>query len=768
MAINYSPKDVQFLILCNNNKLYDTFNNRLEHVTGTILYSSYELKRFIISFKSELISRQKQFIKISQKYNQDDMNIYKYQQLYHSGLVKKAIPHLFVIIDEYEQLENNHPNFINNLLKISHIGPTLGIHYVFTSNKTEITKNIDIFNSKILMYNINNMDNIVNHPGQFYFKNKDEEIILGMSANGEYIYRANLDIINIDTSVDFINNIGQIIKKKDKFLVFDKVDIDNTESNNIINYLNKVCDSEDIKVKDIILDKLNDYNTVAALIDKYQYNTKKYSIEPVVGEYENLNSHTHNLLTINLNTHALIYSVIENEYEMFISSMLFSSMYLYTTQEVNYYIVDLNESNLNAFKNNPLVMDIIYDNQNDKIRNLFKLIDVQIEQRKKMFKDYSGYNEYVTNTNNMIPMMVIVINNYEMFSIKYNKYVDNIISILNSNNYGISFIFTNKYRIPDNICRKIEQKYVLKQDNNTDYEEIFNEKINIYPYNYFGRGLCIKDDIICEFQTGFVNPKNKDFISFVNTQCNECSKEYNESKLNIQILPDKLTFKHVKHELGKTKEMIIGYNNDLKMVKYNFDDKNINIISGMDMKVISMFVNPLIKQYAYLNRNDVIVIDSNKDNGIKEINNLTYIDSDFDKYIELLYDYVNKMYNIDEDNNELKHRTIFINGFNKFYNSITNKEIFIELLNKTTKLNIVNIIIIDDYKSIKKNENELWYKEIIEKSDSIWVGKDILKQDVIVANNILDNDINDNYCYLIEYGIPILTQYVESFDVLEK
>ncbi len=768
MAINYSPKDVQFLILCNNNKLYDTFNNRLEHVTGTIQYNSYELKRFINSFKSELISRQKQFIKIAQKYNQDDMNIYKYQQLYHSGLVKKAIPHLFVIIDEYEQLESDYPNFINNILKISHIGPTLGIHYVFTSNKTEITQNIDIFNSKILMYNLNNMDNIVNHPGQFYLKNKDDEIILGMSANGEYIYRSNLDMLDIDTSIDFINNIGQIIKKKDKFLIFDKVDIDNTESNNIINYLNKVCESETIKVKNIILDKLNDYNTVATLIDKYQYNTIKYSIEPVVGEYENLNNHTHNLLTINLNTHALIYSVIENEYEMFISSMLFSSMYLYTTQEVNYYIIDLNESKLSSFKNCPLVMDIICDNQNDKVRNLFKLIDTQIEQRKKMFKDYNDYNEYVTNTNNMIPMIVIVINNYEMFSIKYSKYVDNIISILNSNNYGISFIITNSLMISDNISRKIGQKYVLKQDNNSAYEKIFNEKINIYPYNYLGRGLCIKDDIICEFQTAYVNPKNKEFKSFVNTQCNECSKEYNESKLNIQILPDKLTFKHVKHELGKTKEMIIGYNNDLKMIKYNFDDKNINIISGIDMKVISKFVNPLIKQYAYLNKNDVIVIDSNKDNGIKEINNLNYIDSDFDKYIELLYDYVNKIYNIDEDNTELRHRTIFINGFNKFYNSINNKDKFIELLNRTTKLNIINIIIIDDYIAIKKNYKELWYKEVIEKSDSIWVGKDILKQDVIVANNILDNDINDNYCYLIEYGIPILTQYVESFDVLEK
>lgn len=769
MSINYSPKDVQFLILCNNNKLYDTFNNRLEHVTGTILCNSYELKRFITSFKAELISRQKQFIKIAQKYNQEDMNIYKYQQLYHSDLVKRAIPHLFVIIDEYEQLENNYPSFINNLLKISHIGPTLGIHYVFTSNKTEITKNIDIFNSKILMYNLNNMDNIVNHPGQFYFKNKYEEMVLGMSANGEYIYRPNIDISGVDTSVEFINNIGQILKKKDKFIVFDKVDIENTESNNIINYLNKVCESENIKVKNIILNKLSEYNTVASLIDKYQYNTIKYSIEPVIGEYENLINHTHDILTINLNNHTSIYSTLTHEYEMFISSMLFSSMYLYTLEELNYYIIDLNSDSLNVFKNNPLVIDIINESQNDKVRNLFKLIDAQIEQRKKIFKDYSGYTEYVSNTNKMIPMMVVIINNYEKFSINYSKYVDNIISILGSSNYGITFVFTNSSKLPNNIYRVINQKYVLKQDNNSNYDEIFNEKISNYPDNYLGRGLCLQNNTICEFQTAFVNPKNKDFISFVNTQCSECSKEYNESKLNIQILPDKLTFKHVKHELGKTKEMIIGYNNDLKMIKYNFDDKNINIISGIDIKIISKFVNPLIKQYAYLNRNDVIVIDSNKDNLIKDINNLNYIDSNFNNSIDDLYEYVEKIYNLEEENNnELKHRTIFINGFNKFYNSITNKDKFIDLINKTKKLNIINIIIIDDYKAIKKLDKELWYKEIIEQSDSIWVGKDILKQDVIIANNILDNDINDNCCYLIEYGIPTLTQYVESFDVLEK
>ena len=454
---------------------------------------------------------------------------------------------------------------------------------------------------------------------------------------------------------------------------------------------------------------------------------------------------------------------------MFINSILFSSMYLYSTQELNYYIIDLNLNSFDVFKNNPLVMDIITDKQNDKVRNLFKLIDVQIEQRKKMFKEYSGYNEYVINTNNILPTMVVIINNYEKFSINYSKYVDNIISVLSSNNYGISFIFTNSNMMSNNISNKINQKYILKQSSNDEYDVIFNQKINVYPDNYFGRGLCIQNNAICEFQTAYVNPKNKDFKDFVISQCNECSKEYNENKLNIQILPDKLTFKHVKHEIGKSNEMIIGYNNDLKLIKYNFDDKNINIISGINMNIISKFVNPLIKQYAYLNRNDVIVIDCNNSNLIKDINNLDYINSKFDKNIDMLYEYVEKIYNSDEDNNiELKHKTIFINGFDKFYTSISNKEKFIDLLNKIRKISMINIIIIDEYSSIKKLYNELWIKEIVEKSDSIWVGKDILKQDVIVANNILDNDINDNYCYLIEYGIPVLIQYVESFDVLEK
>lgn len=772
MAINYSPKDVQFLILCDDKILYNTFNNKLPHIVGCSLYDSFELKRFMTSLKSELISRQKLFANISQRFNKKEMDIYKYKQLYSSGLVKNSMAHLFIVIDEYEQLEKQHPNFINNLFKISHIGPILGVHYLFTTNKTESIKDINIFNSRILMYNINKIDNIVNYPGRFYLKDKNDEIILGMGASSDYIYKPNSRYINnIDTSIEFINNIGKVIKKKDKFKLHEKVDLNNTELNNVIGYLNKLTENENIEIKQLLLDKLEEYSVVASLMKKYDVNTKKYHIEPVVGEYENLLNHTHNILRINLtNNSNIIYSNNKSEYEMFISSMIFSSMYLYTIEELNYYIIDLNNNLLNSFENCPLVADIIPKDNYDKLNSFFEIIKVEIEQRKNLFKDYSGYTDYISSTNNIIPLLIIVINNYDYFNIKYKKYIDNIVNILNINDYGINLVISSTELLPSNISNKFSQIFALTQTEKTIYEEIFDETIINYPSNYCGRGITRISNILCEFQVAHVNPKNKDFISFVKRQCKECSKAYKDTLPNIPLLPDKLTFKQVKHELGKTKEMVIGYNNELKIVKYNFDDKNISVISGISMDVISKFVSPLIKQFAYLNRNDVIVIDPTNNNSISNINNLKYINNDYDNNIELLYNYINNIYSMeDEYIDKVKHRTIIINGFKSFYDNLTEntKLKFSKLINKANKLNIINIIIVDNFESIKQLELQPWYSEI-NLSDSIWVGKGILKQDVISANNIIDNDIKDNYCYVIEYGIPTLTQYVESFDILEN
>ena len=768
MAINYNPNDVQFIVMSDNN-LNDLFYDKLPHLVASVSYDKYSLKRFMASFKSELIKRQNLFTTTSQMFDVNNVDIYKYQQLYHNKLVNIPVAHLFVVIDEYEKLLKEHPTFISNLLKVSHIGPILGIHYIFTTDKKNSNYDIDIFNTRICMYNINTGDNLVNYPGQFYLYH-DDEVIHGMSATGNSIYKPKKVFVpKYDSSVEFINNVGKVIKKKDRIRVNSSYENNSTESNTLIRFFSSI---DKYNVNKLLLDKLDDYITVASLMKKYEVSTKRFSIEPIIGEYEDLNNHKHGILRIPMsNSNSIVYSKNKNELETLISSIIFSSMYLYSPEEVNYYLIDFNESNLSIFSKSPLIGDIVKDDNNDKINNLFKLIQLKIEERKVKFKEYdNSYINYIENSGKVLPLIVIIINNYSLFNERYNSYVDSFIKLLEDGDYGIRFVLaTNEYTSYDIAC-KFDNIYVLKQDNNRLYNKILNSNVSIYPEEVFGRGLTKVNNNICEFQTSYCNPKNKDYIKFVNEQCINCKKEYTISAQNIPVLPEKLTFKQVRHELGKSNEMIIGYNTSLKLIKYNFNDKNLSVISGLNMDIISKFVNPLIKQFAYLNKNDVIVIDASNNNLGNNINNLKYINNDFDNSIVLLENYLENIYKLSKNTDNEKNRTIFINGLSNLYKELSEeyKDKFNELLLKTRELSTINIILVDNYEKIKELENLSWYKCMVNLAEGIWVGSGIEIQNLFVNRHNIQNNIKNNWCYVISSGIPVLTQYVESFDILDS
>ena len=61
-----------------------------------------------------------------------------------------------------------------------------------------------------------------------------------------------------------------------------------------------------------------------------------------------------------------------------------------------------------------------------------------------------------------------------------------------------------------------------------------------------------------------------------------------------------------------------------------------------------------------------------------------------------------------------------------------------------------------------------WYKKMIKTTEGIWVGSGIIIQNVFDLNDDIDNNISDNYCYVVKSNHLILTQYVESFDIIES
>lgn len=112
---------------------------------------------------------------------------------------------------------------------------------------------------------------------------------------------------------------------------------------------------------------------------------------------------------------------------------------------------------------------------------------------------------------------------------------------------------------------------------------------------------------------------------------------------------------------------------------------------------------------------------------------------------------------------------IFIYGLSSFCHklNVENKNRLDTLISKIKKLNIIHFIIIDRADKLSNFESEEWYQQMINKTDGIWVGRGLTNYSILSCTNILNNDINDNYCYVIKSGIPILTQYVESFDILD-
>ncbi len=809
MAVNYHPYEVQFILIdYKGGGLAGAFENKelgikLPHLAGTITnLDANEIKRSLASIESELKRRQRIFNEAREKSGESTVDIYKYQKLYRSGVVSEPISHLFIISDEFAELKSQQPEFMQQLISTARIGRSLGVHLILATQKPAGVVDNQIWSNTrfrvcLRVQEKSDSDDVIKCPdaalikqtGRFYLQVGYNEIfVLGQSAwcGGKYYPTEKLKK-EVNTSLDFIDNIGFIVKTAEKEKQVDTNVSQGEELNNVVAYLSDLAANEGVKVKQLWLDRMPNYITVASLMKKYEIKHEDYLIAPIVGEYDDPSNQRQDILRISFISegNGIVYGVAGSGKENFISSMIFSSMYLYTPEELNYYVLDFGSEALRVFQECPLVGDVLVSDDKDKIANLFKMLEQKVEQRKKLFASYGGsYDYYIHSNVGKIPAIVVVINNFEVYDDSYLIYEEQLLSLTREGSkYGIYFLLT--VNTPNGVRFKMRQnfnqEFVLQQNNENDYIAILGNIKKNYPSKIKGRGIIKKGDDIYEIQTAYPAPRNKDSYSFIKEQCLICSKEFEMKAEPIPTLPERITFKHVKNELGKIDAMVIGYNKEnLSIVRYDFVHKPVTIITSQDIMVASHFVRPLIKQFASLNKSDVLVIDADGLKITRGIGNLKYVDSNFDvnftkleKFIdEAYYRYLDSDYNQHIFDNE-RPTTIFICGLESFRNKlgIENKNKFGQLFEKVRDLGIINFIIVDSVDKIKKFETENWYKTTVNNMTGIWVGNGVAEQFVLKLNKItkeLREDIPDNFCYVIARGKPILTQYVESFDVLEN
>ncbi len=790
LAINFSPKDVQFVLIdYKGGGLANTFYNSsigtiLPHVVGVVtnIDESF-INRSLTALNSEINRRQKLFAEVSIKYNEGNLDIYKYKKLSKAYDDIEPMSHLFIISDEFAELKTQNPEYIEKLISIARIGRSLGIHLILATQKPSGIVDSQIWsNSKfricLKVQDKNDSNEIINVPdaaylndvGRFYLQVGYNELFLkGQSAYSGDEYK-NDDNSYSSESIDFINNCGETFFKVYPFDKSNRKTL-GKEVNNIVEHIIECSNKNNYEVNKLWTEIIPEKIYFEDLIIKYKF-TKKENINVIIGEYDAPDMQKRDQATLELigKGNTIIYGIIGSGKELLLKIIIYSLINYYSSEEINLYLFDFGSEVLSLFKNSPQVGDVVFINEQEKIINMFKYLNSIINIRKKIFREYNGditsYNSSV-DSEKRLPIIVIVINLLENLLESYPSLEEELISITReSNRYGISFIVTTNGNnsLRNKITQNFLQTIALELKDKFDYSTIFDRKIEVIPNKYQGRGILIYDKPY-EFQTASICKNSLNDIDYINKINNSLLTKGMKKVKSIPVLPEIVSFDIIKDKLNDNKIIPIGIDvNNLSISSYEFLTDKANIITSIDNKPLNIVLHSLEKNITYFKNNKLFVFNANKK--YNNINNLTIIDSNYYSYLNQLKDYINKAHN------NIVTYLLFV-GIYEIYNtfSILEKKEFNNILSELNKKDNFSIIIADNYYELKKIEFEEFFKECVNVNGGIWIGNGVSDQMLFRINKIpreYRENIENDYGFIIESGninkIKTIKYYGEQND----
>ena len=787
MALNYHPYEVTFVLIdYKGGGLTGAFENKesgmkLPHLAGTITnLDTVEMNRSLASVQSELRRRQRLFNEARDKLDESTIDIYKYQSLYRRGLVEKPISHLIIISDEFAELKDQRPEFMDQLISTARIGRSLGVHLILATQKPSGVVNDQIWsNSKFrvclrVQDKSDSMDMIkcpdaaeIKTTGRFYLQvGYNELFALGQAAwAGAQYYPTEKRKKKIDQSITIVDNVGTPVRSLDTKQNDIAVPSKGEEITNIIKYIVEESKKEEINIEQLWLPRIPDVIYTDDLRKKYNYKTEKNNINPIIGEYDDPDNQSQNILTLPLSRegNTIVYGSAGNGKELMLSGIVYSCITTHTSKEINFYILDFGAETLTMFRNAPQVGEVMLSNDAEKIDNLFKMITSIIEERKKIFVDYNGsYDFYIHHGGRQIPMIAVIINNVEAFLEMYADYEDLIGQITRDClKYGVVFIFstngpnTVRYRLRQNF----KQNVVLQFNDPMDYSSVIPGVRKKEPSKAYGRGLILLESVF-EFQTSYAY-KEERMTDYIKAICEKLNKICDYQAPQIPILPEVVNRSIVENYLGNIRTIPIGVEKEsLNVSTIDLNNTFMYNITGEDITADPEFINGFIRNLLTIDNSECIVYDSIS--LIDEIVNdqVVYGDGTCFQAIKALEE---SLKNDDPD------KTIFniIIGANTLMNKLSaiEKDTFQKYIKEAKDKNNIKFIIVETIDTIKSMNFEPWYKGNVDLAEGIWIGNGLGNQFTLkITTNarILRAEIDPGFGYCIKKGKATLIKLMSD------
>lgn len=768
MAVNFSPLDVAFILIdYKGGGLAGAFENRetgvsLPHLAGTITNLDVsEMNRSLSSIQSELRRRQQIFNEARDKLGESTVDIYKYQKFFKEGKVTEPIPHLFIISDEFAELKSQQPDFMDQLISTARIGRSLGVHLILATQKPSGVVNDQIWSNSrfrvcLKVQEKADSNEMIKTPdaaflkqaGRFYLQvGYNELFALGQSAwCGAQYYPTEKIKKKVDQSVMIIDNVSNIIAQNDD-LKETQVKSSGEELNNVLTHVISICEQNNLKSNKLWLEKILPNIYVDKLAQKYNYHESPFKLNPIIGELDDPNNQRQDLLTINLTEdgNTSIYGSSGSGKELLLSAMIYSLITNHSPEEINIYILDFGSGVLGSFKDAPQVGDFILPSQEDKINNVFKFLDEELENRKKLFVNFNGdYQSYVTRSGSTVPYMLLFINNYDVFQETFE--FEDIMNKLSRecSKYGIIIIPAinttggMRYKLRQNFKSDI----TLQFNDQDDYSMIVGNTRKLFPADIYGRGL-VKLDNLYEFQTAHIF-NEEDGTDELPNIIGALNSKYTTRAPKIPVVPETVLIDDVADYIKDLTCVPIGINKDtIAPELYNFVDTCVTLVSDNDDSADrGTFVRSITKVISKIPNDNLVFIDV-EGKLTSEYDNTSYVSNGFDEVInkvcdsmEYQYDvYVKNGYNKDALKSTNK-TTVIINGFTKLLARIdeTVKKRYLDALKNVKDIGQFCYIFVDRVDNFKKLEYDEWYKKVIQNNYGIWIGNGVADQALIKTN----------------------------------
>ena len=574
----YHPHEIGFMIIdFKGGGMVNQFK-KLPHLIGSITnIDGNEIDRSLKSIKAELIKRQTLFAKA------DVNHIDKYIKLYKEGKVKEALPHLVIVVDEFAELKAEQPEFMKELISAARIGRSLGVHLILATQKPAGQVNEQIWsNSRFkLCLKVQTQEDSnevlksplaaeIREPGRAYIQVGNDEIFelfqSGYSGKPE----------SQEYSRNKAYHISEVDFKGIRKTIFNQIPDKNahsvTQLEATVEYIEKYCEENNIsKLNDICMEPLPE---IVDFPKSIRDNVSNGKIIANIGICDDPDNQTQTEYSVDLtNENVLIIGSARTGKTNLLQSVIRNTASKYSPKEVTIYVMDFASMILKKFEKLKHVGGVVTLSEDEKLKNLLKLLESEKENRKKIFADMgvSSYTAYKEAGKCELPQIVLIVDNLMAFREIYTDEEAAFLNICREGlSVGISIVVSNAqtagigYKYLSNFSTRI----AMYCNDSDEYNQILDHcRLRIEDIK--GRCIIEKDSrqLECQSYLAFEGEKEieraADIVAFVE-KTNENYIQFETQK--IPVIPDVLSKQHIieesKEVLRKGYEIPFGLDYD--------------------------------------------------------------------------------------------------------------------------------------------------------------------------------------------------------------